>query len=299
MKSYVLYAVSINGTLIDGITRQHIGAGLSKIKNFNDGSADVRFVATMSRRTTIEFATRAVAKALAVVGARGAAISSNITLFFQKNADSGERSSGSAHLKVVLTSGLIIPQTLRASQDGEAEISYQIIPVSSDGTTDPLTFTDSQALAGTPNSGEKFTVGPVTLNGTDIEAQSIEINFGISVETRSHSGFHLPIQANIKTVAPTLTVATKDLSKISTFGLSGTAQSATDTLVYLRKIDENGIRVANATAEHVKISIDDGQMHTDSLGSDGEEDGTATIQMDVSYDGTNVPLVITAASAIS
>ena len=300
MKSYVLYGVMINATLIDGITRQNIGAGIQKVKNFNDGSVDVRYIATMSRKTTIEFSTRAVAKALGAVGARGAALAgAGVTLFFQKNADSGERASGTAHLKVVIATGLIIPLTLRAGQDGEGEISYQIIPVSADGTTDPITITDSQALAGTPDSAEKFTVGPCSINGTDVEPQSLEVNFGISVQTRSHSGFYLPLQASIKTVAPTVTIQSKDVSKVVTFALAGTAQSVTDTVLYLRKLDQNGTRVANITAEHVKLTIDDGQIHTDGLGSDGEEDATATLMMDVAYDGVNSPIVVAAASEIT
>ena len=281
MKSYVLYGVMINATLIDGITRQNIGAGIQKVKNFNDGSVDVRYIATMSRKTTIEFSTRAVAKALGAVGARGAALAgAGVTLFFQKNADSGERASGTAHLKVVIATGLIIP-------------------VSADGTTDPITITDSQALAGTPDSAEKFTVGPCSINGTDVEPQSLEVNFGISVQTRSHSGFYLPLQASIKTVAPTVTIQSKDVSKVVTFALAGTAQSVTDTVLYLRKLDQNGTRVANITAEHVKLTIDDGQIHTDGLGSDGEEDATATLMMDVAYDGVNSPIVVAAASAIT
>jgi len=299
MNSYTLYAVDVDSTLIDGVFSQRIGAGIQKAKNFHDGSVDPRYVATLARRSTIEFSTKAVAVALGVTGARGAAISSSATLFFYKNADDGERAGASSHLKMVVGSGLIVPRRLSANQDGEAELTCEIIPISSDGSTDPITITDSQSLAGTPDADEKFTIGPASVNGTDLDPQSIEVDFGIEVITRSHSGFYLPVQGSIRTIAPTIRVSTADVSKVTTIGLSGLAQSVTDSLFYLRKLDENGTRVANGTAEHVKLSVDDGQIHMDELSADEGGDAVANIQVDPTYDGSNATVVLSAASAIT
>ena len=299
MDSYVLYAVSVNGTLIDGITRQSITANNQLVKNHNDGSVDVRYITTMSRRSVVSFGTRAIAKALDVVGCRGIPISTNVTLFWQKNDPNGERESGSDHVKTVIAGGLVVPRTLSAQQDGEAELACDVIPVSTDGATDPITITDSQALAGSPDSDQKFTLGKCSFNGIDLQAQSLEIDFGLQVVTRSHSGLYLALEASKQVVTPVITVTTLDMGVTATIGLSGTAQSVTDSVFYVRKLDENGHRVADATEQHISFTVDEGKAHTPDASGDGENDANATVQLDVAYDGSNAPLVLDTTAAIA
>ncbi|MCW8129625.1 MAG: hypothetical protein KIS92_04495 [Planctomycetota bacterium] len=299
MDTYTLFAVNIDGTLIDGITNQAVSTGLQMALNKNDGSPHIRFAGAMAGKPTIRFTTKAIAKALAAVGALGASIGSSITFFFQKTAESGLRAGSGAHLKIVGSAGLVVPRTLRASQDQEAEIEYEYFPVSADGSTAPLTITTGQSLSGSPDSAQKFTVGPAKINGTNVQPQSIEIDFGLNVVTRSHSGFFYLIRAHIDSAEPKIKVTTLDAGVLATYTLAGTAQSSTDSVYYFRKLLEGGARTADGTGEHVSITVDEGIITVPDVNAAEGSDAQATVQEDVSYDGSNLPLVISTTATIS
>lgn len=299
MNTHVLYAVDVNGTLIDGITNQSVGLGVQKAINRNDGSPHPRFAGVLSQKPTISVTTKAIAKALGVLGNHGAAISANVTLFFYKTAENGLRASGSSHLKLVIAAGLVVPRVLRASQDQEAELTFEIFPISSDGSTAPIAITDSQALAGTPNSAEKFTLGPAKFNGTNCQPQSLEIDFGLNVETKSHSGFVFPVRAHVATTEPMVKATSLDMSLLATLGLSGAAQGSTDSVFYVRKLSEGGTRVADGTTQHVSITVDEGIINPMQAGAGEGQDASLDIELAVTYDGSNDPLVLSTSAAIS
>lgn len=299
MNVYTLYAVTINGTLIDGITSQSVGHGIQALVNHGDGSPYPRFAGIMKAEPTISFTSRALKKVLDVTGTDGVAISSSVVLFFQKTADQGLRASGGAHLKLTVSAGLVVPRNARAGQDAEAEISVDIIPVSSDGLTSPITYADSQSLSGSPNQNEKFTVGPASLNGTAYELQSIDIDFGLEVRTHMHSGLPYPVRAHIARAAPRITLTTFDLAKLATLGVPGVAQGSTDSVVWFRKLLENAVRTPDATAEHISFTIDDGHIYVDSADAGDNEDGSASIMVQPTYDGSNAVLVMDTTAAIS
>ena len=82
-------------------------------------------------------------------------------------------------------------------------------------------------------------------------------------------------------------------------GLSGAAQGATDSVVYLRKLAKNGTRTADATAEHISFTIDDGMMYcSDITNRHGQRIGTEIVIHPI-YDGSIAILVIDPACAIA
>ena len=89
------------------------------------------------------------------------------------------------------------------------------------------------------------------------------------------------------------------MSTWASLGISGVAQTATDSLIYLRKGDTDGGRKSNATAEHVQFSMDDGAIYVQD--GDATEDGDATVNIVFQpiYDGTNENLVVDTAIAIT
>lgn len=296
MDTYVLYAASINGSLISGVKSQRIGANIQKRINNNDGSPRSRYVAVMSRESTISFSTVEIVSLLTATGMEGVAISSTVVLFFQKTAANGQRASGTSHVKMTISSGLVVPRPARGSQGEEAEIGCEIFPVSSDGATDPITIADSQALSGTPNVSQKFTVGPASFNGTAVETQSVEVDPGIEVVSRSHHGYYLPVHCFVRSVRPKVRVTTMDAGVLASIGLTGLAQDGTDSFVYFRKLAEGSTRTAELTAEHAKFTLDEGHFHVDSAEASEDGDAMATIEYDATYDGTNAPVVFAAAA---
>ena len=91
----------------------------------------------------------------------------------------------------------------------------------------------------------------------------------------------------------------QDALSLNTFGLDGTAQGATDSYVYFKKVAEGGTRVADATAEHIKFNVDEGIITVDSTDADDGGIATSTVRITTTYDGTNAPIVVSTTSAIA
>lgn len=292
MDKYVLYAVDVNGTVIDGVTQQGINPGIQETMNYGDGSPHPRFIGSMASKPVFSFSSKACAKVLGATTALGAAISANVTAFFYKTSEGGMRAGATSHVKLVIAAGMVVPRRISVSQDGEAEISCEVFCISSDGTTTPVAITTGQSLAGTPDSAEKFTLGPLTINGTTYQPVSMEIDFGLQVEPDSHSGFPYPVRVHVKQTAPKITFRTKDVGVIGTFGMAGLAQNATDSVFYLWKMSEGSQRTAKGSGAHISFTIDEAMYVVNQASGSGNEDAEMEVIAHVSYDGTNNPFVV-------
>jgi hypothetical protein len=108
-----------------------------------------------------------------------------------------------------------------------------------------------------------------------------------------------PTEVFIMSRRPSITITSYDVAQINTLGISGLAQSATDSHVYLRKMTENATRTADATAEHIQFSIDDGRAHVTNIGASQDAPHVASITLTPTYDGSNAIFVINTAVAIT
>ncbi len=121
-------------------------------------------------------------------------------------------------------------------------------------------------------------------------------DFGIDIIKHGSSGLVFPLFTGIQTRRPRFTIGTNDITALLDIGLEGTAQTATDSVVYLRKITENGARVADATAEHISFTIDDGMIWVTSMGGSNNSPQAGEIIIQPTFDGTN-PIVVTSTTA--
>jgi hypothetical protein len=310
-KLHTLYAVSLNTAtlaaspvLLDQVQSFGISTGLQRIVQRGDGAVDPTYVAIMSQRPVLAFSTTAIATALAACGINGAVIDADgsypgIVCWFQKMAEGGTRASGSSHLKMTGAEGLLVPRSLGAGQDSVAAIRYEAV-LTFDGTLDPVVVAASQALSGTPSVGELFTVGPVNINGTALEGiQSIEVEFGIGLKVASGDGNVWPTYCAIMSRDPSIRIRTTDADAIATFGASGTAQGATDSVVFFRKLAEGGRRVADGGGEHVSVSVAEGIVTVEN--EEVSQDGivSADIVITPTFDGTAPILVISTTANIT
>ena len=298
-KAFTLYAATINGTLIDQVRTFSLTPGLEPFVLAADGGVDPTFAAAGTVQPRVTFGTTAIATALGSIGISGLAISSSATFFFQKYASGGTRATGTSHVKMAATQGMVLPRTLTAATDTPAEISYETICLA-DGANAPVLITTGQALTGSPTVGELFVAGPVSINGTDLDAvRNINIDFGLQELVLGGDGETYPTFAAIQTRMPKITIDILDADYMATLGVAGLAQNITDSEVYLRKVAKGGTRVADATLEHVKFTVDDGRM-TIFEGS-ADEAGEAVIQVEITpvFDGTNDIMAIDTAAAIS
>jgi hypothetical protein len=90
-----------------------------------------------------------------------------------------------------------------------------------------------------------------------------------------------------------------DASVLSTFGIYGTVQGATDSVFYLRKKLEGSTNTADATAEHISFSVAEGMIQVGPLR--GSHPGRVGAQLIITptYNGSDAIIAISTATAIT
>ena len=301
-RRHTLYGVTIHTTVLGGITAQNLNLGLQVRSEARSGEPYVRYQAVVGRAPTAGFTTEAVAAALGVCGVLGYDISDGdgLILTAQKADGGGTRAAGSVHRKYTMVAGLLVPTTLECAHGGDASISYQASVTSADGSTDPCTETDSQALPAGMTDAERFTLGAVTVGAVSLpEVKNVSINFGLNVRVEGAGGDQFPTFVWIDTVAPSITIRGLDIEwlKSSNIPRAGKAATHANTTIYLRKRALGGSFTADATEEHIKISAC-GLAWVDDPFSDDGEGAEASVTIQPKYDGTNTPILIDSTSAL-
>jgi len=309
MDRHTLYAVNVDTVgagdiFIDQIADFRLDPRINKLLEGGDGGVYNTHVSVLSQDPRIIFTTTKLASALAKCGLTGLAITADVDepgaeFWFQKLVEGGTRATGASHIKLTVAEGLLLPRTINAPHNGRATIGYECI-ATYDGTNDPIVVAGSQELSGTPSVSELFTAGKAMINGAQLEGvQNIVIDIGIQELVEGADGLVWPTYAGILRIQPVIRITTADAGALSTFGLTGAAQGATDSIVYLRKLAEGGTRVADATEEHISFTIDEGHISvSDVSGPHGQRLGSM-VEISPTYDGTNAPLVINTATAIA
>ena len=174
---WTLAAMKINGTILDGVEEQSIPTGIRELIKAADGQVDPTYAGIMEQDAKMSFRTVHIASFLGLCGIDGLAISANVILYFQKTSPNGTRVTGANNRSVTAAAGLVIPRNISASAGQEAKLSFDVIPISSDGLTAPLTFASGVTLPTLSGVTELFTLGPLQINGgtTEEGIQSFEI----------------------------------------------------------------------------------------------------------------------------
>jgi hypothetical protein len=292
---FTLCSVNLNrvtDVLLGQMVDQNINLGISRFLEGSDGEVDNRYVSISEQRPMIGFTTTALAVALGVAGISGTpldvdtpATKGSLEAFLQLLVEGGTRAATATMLTI--NEGILIPRTLSASQGAVARLSLEA-HATYDGTNDPIVILAAQTIPTvTPGVAELFTLGPVQLNG-------VAVNGVVDSD-----GEVWPRFVAIMRRSPTISFTTPDAGILTTLGITGDAQGATDSVVYFRKIAEGGTRELDATAEHIKISIDDGMVHVEDLSaSHGARHGVRCTLIPT-WDGTAAVMVIDPASAIT
>jgi len=303
-RRHALYAVYMNSSLLGGITRQTIALGSEVRGEISCGQVYTRFLAMYGQKIAPGFNTRCIAAALALCGLSGVDIStlSAFTLYAYKHAASGARASGAVHRSFNFGDGLLFPTRLRCEFRGDATLDYSLITVY-DGSNSPMVVTDTVGLPSGTISDEFFTLGPVKVGNITLpQVRSVEIDFGLSVEAIGADSDIWDTFCSIVTQKPQITLRGIDIEwlKESTgIPLAGKAATHANTIIYLRKRLHAGTFVADATAEHIKFTGDGMAYIEPAFEASGEAPAEAALVLPLRYDGTNAPLTVTPASAIT
>lgn len=287
------HCVSVNSSYYSGIDGYEVNGNVQRSAEIHDGKVDPSYVATLEHKPDFTVRTKGVATLLAAIGFGGIALT-DLTVHWKRGVSGGTRASGSVHAKTVATSGVAVMRPLRASHNQVVTAEFQAFLLSSTGLADPLTWTFSQALAGTIADVAHFTLGPVyvTPSGgsrTQIEVSEWELDPGIQIEPESSDGLPFPTYAGISERKPRAMFKTMDVNHLNTVNMNGRIGSVE---LFLRKLAEGGAggRVANATEEHIKITIADGLILTDRAAAELSGQSAFDMAIDATRDGTN-PIV--------
>lgn len=294
--------VTFNTSLsLNGVQRCRHVPGLRTMLVRGDGQLSPTRAYIQGISPAIEVATLDVATALALNTAqfatKGLALSAAFNGYLtQRTADGGLAATGD---KLAMGNGLIVPTRLSVRNEEAAVLDIMVHGRSSDGTTNPLSVTADQSVPAGSAITACHTVGKLMVNGAQIAAnliQGFDWDFGVTVRAIGGDGLLYPTRLHIVQVQPRLSWEVSDADALAAIGLAGTAQGATDSLFYLRKFDPNGGRVADGTAEHVKLSIDDGLWWVEEAAGDTEGDVSVRLVCEPVWDATAEPVVVSIAA---
>lgn len=238
------------------------------------------------------------------VDSAGSGITS-LDVYYSHLENFAARKSGSNHSKIgSITKALVCPKQISVRQGGEATASFDIVCCSSNGTAAPWTYAGSQSLSVTPDVTEKFTMGPIKENTTQLDGTlGWTFDFGCELKVLKDGGSIYPTWASIITNTPTFKIPTNDTTYLSSVGSVGRITSSTLDF-YLTKLTNRmtgGVaRVANATAEHVKFRIPSGQALITCGPATGSNNQVAELELTVQpVTSSGTFLTISYASAIT
>ena len=192
--------------------------------------------------------------------------------------------------------GFFVLERLTAGHRSEAQAQCRII-CAYDGSNEPLVYAGSQALAGTPASGEHFVLGECHLNGTEIDGmQELDIDYGQGILQAGSSGelydtFHALLQQN-----PTVTLTALNSGYWNTATLNGLDLSSAS--LYFRKCARTG-RVADGTAQHIKLTLADGLIYIDRTSGEGISPNVTTIMVKPIAANETDPAITVSSTAVA
>ena len=304
---YTLHAVSVNGTLISGISNVGVQSGVAAELSAHDGLVDTNNAMILEMKPQVSFTSIDCAALLGVTGVSGATVTALI-LYWQKRTNLGTLETGSNHMKTILTAstgmGYIVPTSIAPTHNGRVEIGADIFLGSTDGVTSPLTWSDSQALAGVPAAGDGYTLGPLVLatdpggSPTDfnIELQSWSLDFGFNVDVGGDDGAIYPTWISVNDRRPVLTANSAKLSHaVTNFPMTGANVAAYFWLRHMSGL----IRVVDATATHIRFFCQQaGLVYSDSLEASQGAHGDDTLMVNMIADSSNPAIEIDTTSVI-
>ncbi len=302
-KAYKMYQVNINnGSPIDFPATQNVShaAGVQQVMMDGGGQVDPSGIATMFSDQGMSFQTTDIKALLDVAGLDGKKLSpptDKLAAYWQQYDNAGVLKSGSAHMKIEVPDGLLIPRSISASQGAEALIDAEVVPTF-DGTNDPIIVTDNIALATRVNASQLWTLGKATINGVDIELQNVNIDFGIILFKGGGDGDVFTSFVSIDKRNPVITFDTFDTSKLISFVHKGSNPGGT-CIFYLRKLQKGGTRVADATIEHISFTLNDYQIVPDNTQASKDGQTSTSYSVKPVIDGVNNIIVFDTTAAIA
>lgn len=285
------------------------GSGAATIKEIDESTLDpnidlfvanaagdyrASYASIMQQNPRVDFACLDISTVLDLTGILSLAIPTSTTytsidVWLAKMAEAGTRAGASSHPKVRINEGMLIPLSITASQNQPAKINCAVI-ATYDGTNNPFAYSTGQSLPSVLNFDQAHTLGPISFNGTVQNGiESVTIDFGLEIIVQASSGEVWPTFCGILRGVPFIDYTSLDVPDWLTMTLTGTAQSSTDSVVYLTAMTENSVRAGSGS--HISFTMDDGINIPRTVGGSNNQPARAGFRLQPTFDGTNSVLV--------
>lgn len=304
--------------LLSAISAQEVVTGTEVMNDVDAGSPYPQHVAINAQKPSATATTKDIAGGFDLLGSEGWPISAQPAPtarpgldFFQLAIDSttGRPFTTSVHRRINIQRGIVVPTQLQVQHQQDAQLSMSAFAIADPSDTGgigvlPVTSFAAEAAPTGLGGGSRHTLGTVDVGGIELGCNlSVQIDFAVTVTSEGCNSDIHDAALYIASIQPVITIQGKNLAKFAGSGaipLIGKGAAHADTSIVLRKRLQTAAGfVADATAEHIEITAA-GLAHWQTVHTaQGNQRVEDTLVITCRHDGTNVPVVIDTAFAIS
>jgi hypothetical protein len=251
------------------------------------------------------FTSHNVSAGLSVLGFLGIPLSAQVPaeLFEINYGDDGFIVAGTNHRKIAFSTGRAIWRTVTVANRQDAQIEIEVFGLSPDGSTNPAVYTEGVAAPAAVDDA-RHTIAFATLGGIAMGCVTdLRIESGLTITPEGCKSDIFDTRMGVQSVVPKIMVTTLASQLVGAgagkINLPGIAATHANTSLKLRKrLNKTGTFVADATAEHVAITADGMVVPVQPFQASNNADATTQFELTATFDGTNAPFLINAASAL-
>jgi len=292
-KRYTLHAVKIGTTVLAGTASQRATPNGEVEIPVTDGGPYPTVAATLRKVRGFEFVTHdipGIIGAVTLLAKDISTISGGVILI---SADQGPvaRASGTTHLLRTVTAGIIAITAIPADDGRLSQATVQVIPISSDGFTDPVDKATGALPAITTPWGQAFTLGGVNINSTLLSSvKTWRLNLGFQFFQDTDNGKPFVQFASVQQEAPTVDIEHADDAYDAPAVL-------TDATMFLRSIATGGGPEADVELAHIAFGVAGGVVNDTDVSWNYA--ATKGLRIDTRKDGATGIVTYTADQAIA
>jgi len=270
-----------SATFLSELTDLSPTSGIDELVGRASGHPDPLFLAARKINPGIAFESPSVAQVLTACGATFAADLSggNTDLHYKKGANLGVRlaDATAGHQRFRMASGMMFWEEISATHQQDAVIRARIIPTYN-GSVAPIVPAGGLALAGTAAAGSFYTLGPIFINGTELNGiESMRLTLGAQVMELSSGGDVYTTFAGIGQREPVLEITSLETGAWVTYGLNGTALNGSSGVVaYLRTKTADG---TNAVTGCISLTALYGRVEVSQTAGSGNGPAKTTLRI--------------------
>lgn len=304
VKIHALTAQSAGAVYVDAVRSLSLENRLATLLESGDGEVYASFGSLARGDVSVRFQTLDLKAALDALGLEGQLVDADgshpgVEVYLRRMTQGGTRDAAAAgtHWKGTIANGIAVPRRISCRSNENASLDVDVVARQTSSVA-PIVF-DEAANLPTHNAGPDavWTVGKVNLNGTQLEGvESVDVDFGIDLLIDRADSDIYPSFVSVASIRPRIMLTGAHLDVTTTLTEDG-LYYASGVIVYLRKRALGGTFTADATAEHIKLTL--GKCRVEPMSIDGDPKKLGLVLTPWATIGTSNPLTMSTASAIT